>query len=283
MARIRSVKPEFWKSVAIARLPHRTRLAFIALWSYVDDNGVGRDVPQLIHGELFALEPDPREALANVREDLARLSDEGRITRYTVGGKPYLHITNWDEHQRIDKPNKPRYPGPDDPGASVTCGYGGSREDPATPSRDPRDSPEQTQRLEQGSRGAGEQGIPPEAGARADVAVAVIADTTTAQILVAEWLDHCRKRPPGSVVGQVGKLIRQMLEEGIDSSDVRSGLAAWATKGTHPATLPSVVHEVMNGSTNVRPFRGNARVDAGDAILAEAFQRGAQHQPELGA
>lgn len=157
MARIRSVKPEFWKSEAIARLSHRERLTFIALWSYVDDNGVGRDVPQLIAGELFALEPDPREALANVRGDLARLSEEGRITRYTVDGKPYLHITNWDEHQRIDKPNKARYPGPDDPGAALTCGYGDSRESPATPSRESRDSSEQVQRLEQGNRGAGEQ------------------------------------------------------------------------------------------------------------------------------
>lgn len=155
MARIRSVKPEFWKSEVIARLSHRERLTFIALWSYVDDNGVGRDVPQLIAGELFALEPDPRETLANVRGDLARLSEEGRITRYTVDGKPYLHITNWDEHQRIDKPNKARYPDPDDPAAVPTCGYGDPHDTSATPSRESSESP----RLEQGNRGAGEQGI----------------------------------------------------------------------------------------------------------------------------
>lgn len=154
MARIRSVKPEFWKSEAIARLSHRERLTFIALWSYVDDNGVGRDVPQLIAGELFALEPDPREALANVRGDLARLADEGRITRYTVDGKAYLHITNWHEHQRIDKPNKPRYPGPDDPSAAPTCGYGDPRDTLATPSRGSSESPPP----EQWSSGTEEQG-----------------------------------------------------------------------------------------------------------------------------
>lgn len=141
MARIRTIKPEFWKSEEIAQLPHRTRLTFIALWSYVDDNGVGRDVPQLIAGELFALEPDPREALANVRGDLARLSEHDRITRYTVDSRPFLYVNNWDRHQRIDKPNKDRYPRPDHPDAVLTCGYGDSREDVAQPSRDMRESP----------------------------------------------------------------------------------------------------------------------------------------------
>lgn len=164
MARIRSIKPEFWKSEAIARLPHRTRLTFIALWSYVDDSGVGRDVPQLIAGELFALEDDPREALANVREDLARLSEEGRITRYTVEGKPFLHITGWDEHQKIDKPNKARYPFPNDPAAVLTCGSRDPREGVAKPARELREDSEQLHLLEQGNRGTEEQGIPPTAG-----------------------------------------------------------------------------------------------------------------------
>lgn len=159
MARIRSIKPEFWKSEEIAQLPHRTRLTFIALWSYVDDNGVGRDVPQLIAGELFALEPDPRETLANVREDLARLSDHQRITRYTVAGKPFLYVNNWDKHQRIDKPNKPRYERPDHPEAVLTCGYGGSREGLAQVSREMLASPAPGA-VEQGNRGTGDVKTP---------------------------------------------------------------------------------------------------------------------------
>lgn len=68
----------------------------------------------------------------------------------------------------------------------------------------------------------------------------------TAQTLVAEWIDRCRKRPPGNVIGHTSKLIKAMLEEGIDSDDIRSGIEAWADKGLNPAALPSVVNEVMN-------------------------------------
>src|SRR6187402_273504 len=104
MPRIRTIKPEFWRSEAIACLPFRTRLTFIGLWTYVDDNGVGIDNFKLIAAELFGLEEDPREARNNTREDLARLHATGRIVRYTVGGKRYLSIVNWSEHQKIDRP-----------------------------------------------------------------------------------------------------------------------------------------------------------------------------------
>ncbi|HEY8504373.1 MAG TPA: hypothetical protein VIL46_07300, partial [Gemmataceae bacterium] len=83
---------------------------------------------------------------------------------------------------------------------------------------------------------------------------------TTTDALVAEWLRHCRKRPPGSVIGQVGKQIKAMLAEGIDPADIRRGLAAWHSKGLHPSTLPSVVNEVMNAG----PARPAASISAAD-------------------
>lgn len=120
MARIRAIKPEFWKSEAIARHDFFTRLVFIGLWSYVDDNGVGIDNYRLIAAELFALEDDFPSVARELRESLARLADAGRILRYTVNGKAYLAIVNWSEHQKIDRPNKARYPEPNDPGAKRT-------------------------------------------------------------------------------------------------------------------------------------------------------------------
>lgn len=111
--RIRSIKPEFWKSEDIHAIGDwGVRLLFVGLWSYVDDNGVGRDVEKLITAELFPLEDDPRETLATVSRGLQKLSELGRITRYCHEGRAYLYITNWEKHQRIDKPAKPRYPLP---------------------------------------------------------------------------------------------------------------------------------------------------------------------------
>ena len=150
--RIRSVKPEYWRSRSISCLSLEDRLLFIGLWSYVDDNSVGLDRLSTITADLFAddLERDPRETFARVSRGLANLSESGRITRYTVAGHDYLSITNWDEHQRIDKPGKPRYPLP-------TTENAHPRETVATPSRDSRDTLAPGAG-EQGNRGTGEEG-----------------------------------------------------------------------------------------------------------------------------
>lgn len=157
MARIRSIKPEFWKSEAIASMPLRTRLTFIGLWTYVDDNGVGLDNFKLVAAELYPLEEDPRDTLASVREDLARLADEGRIYRYTVGGKAYLEIVNWDEHQKIDRPAKPRYPASCHPDAVVLgCENTDPRETVAKVSRECRETPSTGSGIR--DQGTGDQG-----------------------------------------------------------------------------------------------------------------------------
>ncbi len=114
--RIRSIKPEFWRSDDISALDRDDRLLFIGLWSYVDDNGVGRDKLADIAADLFAhdLEQDPRETFARVSRGLLNLAERGLITRYSAVGGGYLCVTGWTEHQRIDKPGKPRYPGPEE-------------------------------------------------------------------------------------------------------------------------------------------------------------------------
>ncbi len=75
-------------------------------------------------------------------------------------------------------------------------------------------------------------------------------EPVTAQTIVGEWLERTPKRPPSSVIGQVSKHIRVLLEEDrIDPDDIRRGIAHWMTKGLHPSTLPSVVNQVMNAAS----------------------------------
>lgn len=112
VARIRSIKPEFFTSETLAKVSKSARLTFIGLWTYVDDNGVGLDNDRLVAAALYALEEDPLEALRSVSEDLAQLSTVGVVTRYEVNGRRYLFITNWLEHQKVSHPGKPRYPRP---------------------------------------------------------------------------------------------------------------------------------------------------------------------------
>ena len=152
--RIRSIKPEFWRSRSISSLDIEDRLLFIGLWSYVDDNGVGLDRLSTVAADLFAddVESDPRETFARVSRGLANLSEAGRIVRYTAENRELLAIVNWDEHQRIDKPAKARYPLPTRDDVVI-------RDTLATPSRHLRETPA-TGTGEQGNRGTGEQGIP---------------------------------------------------------------------------------------------------------------------------
>ena len=110
--RIRSIRPEFWSSEDVAEMDWHTRLVYIGLWSYVDDNGVGRDNERLITAALFPLDADLPESSRRVTGALRHLSSHGQIVRYTSSGKRYLHICKWLTHQRIEKASKGRYPLP---------------------------------------------------------------------------------------------------------------------------------------------------------------------------
>ena len=108
--RIRTIKPEFWRSEDIAALSIEDRLLFIGLWSYVEDNGVGRDEPQLIQCDLYPLDAFT-EASVRTHGGLMRLSQQGLITRFEgPDGRRYLQINSWDKHQKINRPSKPRFP-----------------------------------------------------------------------------------------------------------------------------------------------------------------------------
>ncbi|WP_461004592.1 hypothetical protein [Trueperella pyogenes] len=146
--RIRSIKPEFWTSDDIAELSIEDRLLFIGLWSYVDDNGVGEDREPLIVAALFPLDHynNPRETLARLSRGLQTLFDKGLITRYISDERQLLQVNAWKKHQRIDRPNKPRFPR-----------YEAIRDTLASVSRDYRETPS-TGTGEQGNRGTGEQG-----------------------------------------------------------------------------------------------------------------------------
>jgi len=153
--RIRTIKPEFWRSDDIAVLPRELRLLFIGLWSYVDDNGVGLDDYRQIAADLFALEEDPKEARDWVREGLATLSRALLVARYEVGGRSLLFIPTWDRHQKIDRPSKERYPRPPDDWIPPTSGDDGPGRHLATVSRQSREELAPGTG-EQGNRGTGE-------------------------------------------------------------------------------------------------------------------------------
>lgn len=109
MARIRTIKPEFFTSLTVASLPVETRLTFIGLWTHVDDEGRCVDDARLIKAAVWPL--DDRVA-SDVENDLRALTESSLIARYTVNGRSYLAVQNWAEHQRINRPTPSKLPAP---------------------------------------------------------------------------------------------------------------------------------------------------------------------------
>ncbi|GAA1765945.1 hypothetical protein [Streptomonospora arabica] len=113
MPRIRSIKPDFFKSLTIGNLSETARLTFIGLWCYADDNGVAVDDARLIRSEVWPLDEAP-EILQRIRDDLCEIEKAGLIVRYSYGGKPLLAMNSWYEHQKVSHPKEPRFPRPED-------------------------------------------------------------------------------------------------------------------------------------------------------------------------
>jgi hypothetical protein len=110
MARIRTIKPSFFRSLSMAAHPLSTRLTFIGLWTYVDDSGRGVDDARLVKAELWPL--DDGMTARKVENELRRLADAGQIIRYEVEGRRYLVVTEWEKHQRINRPTPSVLPPP---------------------------------------------------------------------------------------------------------------------------------------------------------------------------
>lgn len=149
--RIRSTKPEFWRSRRIASVDWDARLVLKGLESYVDDNGVGIDDIELIVTDVFPRDmfASPRETVARVSEAISDLHQAGLVWRYTSDSDALLYVAFWEDIQRIDKPGKGRYPRPD-----------GTFEYRASSIRESVASPPVTLAPgtgEQGNRGTGEQ------------------------------------------------------------------------------------------------------------------------------
>jgi hypothetical protein len=101
MARIRTIKPEFWKSEALSDLPEATHMLAAALLNYADDHGYFNANPKLIQAECSPL----REPSVKVHESLGSLQAIGYVRLGTgADGRRYGHIVEFKAHQRVAHP-----------------------------------------------------------------------------------------------------------------------------------------------------------------------------------
>jgi hypothetical protein len=108
MARIRTVKPEFWTSEQVMDVSPLARLAFIGMWNFCDDAGIHSANTKRLKAELF---PSDDISQSDLRALVDELIEAGLLIEYEVDGESYWQVTGW-HHQKIDQPTY-KHPRPD--------------------------------------------------------------------------------------------------------------------------------------------------------------------------
>lgn len=144
MARIRSVKPEFWTDPEVVACSAYARLFFIGCWNHADDYGVLKDDPAGL--KLKVLPADDVDPFALVLELVQRRL---LLRRVAPDGSRVLVVRSFCQHQKIDRRSPGRYGEPSefsdapsesppipttpDPGGELVLGLegtGGEKEHP---------------------------------------------------------------------------------------------------------------------------------------------------------
>ncbi|WP_435220734.1 hypothetical protein [Streptomyces sp. Tue6028] len=309
MARIRTIKPEAFASESLAAVSIAAERTFFGLLTQADDHGRFRDQPAVIAGLLWSLRPE--HGPVDVEDDLTQLAAAHLICRYEGDdAKRYLHIVTWRQHQKINRPSGVRFPAcPHHDFAQAGADASRTRGDGTEASMSPHGGLNEHSRisreLSSHSEAAGQSAFRgssqhthgglsepstsphgPDLGPRnldlgssspSGGAGAPAQETVPVQQLMAEYVASCTHRPPSGVLGHLGRETAKLLTEGIDPAHIRAGLARHRTKGLHPSTLPSLVHEAMNATstglvrTESRPNLPGHRAWANPADPAAAY------------
>lgn len=100
--RIRTIKPEFWQSEDLANVSDKAKLLAIGLLNIADDEGYLKSHQAIIKSQLF---PFTEESL-NIHGMLIELSNANYLTMLKGSdGKDYVCITNFNKHQKINRPS----------------------------------------------------------------------------------------------------------------------------------------------------------------------------------
>ena len=110
MARIRTVKPEFWGSPEAAQMSRDARLLVLGLISFSDDEGRFLANPGAIAGFVYPNDGDvtPRKVLRWLDE----VAGSGMVELYEDRGVKYGCFPSWERHQVINRRTRSKLPPP---------------------------------------------------------------------------------------------------------------------------------------------------------------------------
>ena len=102
MARIRTIKPQFWDDAKIGRIPRDARLLYIGLWTFADDLGVVIADPVWLKSKIF---PYDRIQIQQLEAWLGLLKKTGFISLLSVKSESFYYLPTFSRHQIINRPN----------------------------------------------------------------------------------------------------------------------------------------------------------------------------------
>ena len=108
MARIRTIKPEFWVSEQVMECSPVARLTFIGLWNFCDDGGNHSARAKTLKAEVFPGDDVSQDDVQGWVDELIR---NGLVMEYEVDGRQFWHVTGW-HHQKVEKPTYKHPPPP---------------------------------------------------------------------------------------------------------------------------------------------------------------------------
>lgn len=122
MARIRTIKPEFFQHDGLIDLPRDVRLLFIGLWTVTDREGRVQDRPKRLRLTLFPGDADVTSEVINGWLWQLAEHPERFIVRYEVDGERFIEVGNFTTHQRPHpKESLSEIPASDSEHATVRC------------------------------------------------------------------------------------------------------------------------------------------------------------------
>lgn len=153
MPRIRTIKPEFFRSPSTAGASFAARILFEAMWCWADDYGIGETN---INGLLgFAFCDDDGIDAAELQRLLTEVQCNYEVVFYIHRGRYYYAVPTWDEHQKNERRARKMQPLPTDPESAPDLRFKASEELHGTSVQSHGSSAPGTG--EQGNRGTGEK------------------------------------------------------------------------------------------------------------------------------
>ncbi|MCA2291995.1 hypothetical protein JF735_00005, partial [Mycobacterium avium] len=124
MPRIRTIKPEFYRSPSTAKVSFPGRILYLAMWNWADDYGIGETN---INGLLgFAFCDTDSVTAAEIPRLLTEVHSGYEVEFYEHHGRFYYQIVSWDSHQKTERRATRKNPTADDPDSVPDMRFHGS-------------------------------------------------------------------------------------------------------------------------------------------------------------